>query len=150
MSISAKDASKKDISFKDIKVHIEQELKIIDERIMAYPVIPGQNTLEYPLPNLESILNNYTQESLSDLKIIYYGKIITSLRDRGFIVAFHNDKNTGDMLLISWESEFDTKDFDKCLSAIKDVKLMQGEKTIDFKMGKAPYERLKNSQIKKQ
>ena len=145
MSISAKDASKKDISFKEIKVHIEQELKIIDEKILSYPVIPGINTLEYQLPKLENILSNYTPASLNDLTIMFYGKLISNLLDRGFVVAIENERNAGDVLLISWESEFDAREFEKCLYMMKSSKLNSGEKN-DFKQGKAPYDRIKKIQ----
>jgi hypothetical protein len=122
MSITARDAGSFGLSLSECEENIKLLCKQIDDKILTHPSSIGKNILEFGLPTVfTKIVANDTAKT-NDTRIYIYGRICKSLIERGFEVCLYL-KGRENILIISWESIFNKRDFDETLQLIKKIRI---------------------------
>lgn len=113
MSITVKQLNKNIASVRDVESIINEQLRIIDDKILRSDRAWGYNEIFHELPHNFNLLGLEKK----DAQLIIYSSIIENLKQRGFNVKIEleNNKST---LFISWIANINNSDFDKMRKVI--------------------------------
>lgn len=127
MSVTATQLSKSGARGKELDRMVQEQIQIIDDRLLKADRTWGRNVVEYSLPVDLSIPGL----AKKDAQRILYTNILQSLEKRGFDTGIILEDNSS-ILLIAWMTDLESKEIDAMNAIIRSKRLTTADAISRF------------------
>jgi hypothetical protein len=122
MSVTAQQLSKSGARGKDLDAVVQEQLRIIDDRLLRAERCWGRNVVRYDLPQTLSLPGLEKKDG----QRLMYSMIIKSLESRGFEVRILLETDDS-VLFIAWMTDLDKKEVEAMNALIRAKRIYQAD-----------------------